>query len=72
LNRICELVQQIWEEEIITEDWKESIIIPVYKKGDRDRCENYRGIALGNAVYKILANIILQKIKPYNEKIVGD
>jgi len=42
------------------------------KKGDRDRCENYRGIVLGNECYKILANIILKKIKPYIEKIIGD
>jgi hypothetical protein len=34
----------------------------------RDRCENYKGIALGNAAYKILENIILKKIKPYIEK----
>ena len=47
----------------------ERIIVPIYKKGDTDRCENYRGIALGNAAYKILANIILEEIKPYIEKI---
>jgi len=27
---------------------------------------------LGNAAYKILSNIILEKIKPYNEKVMGD
>jgi hypothetical protein len=43
-------------------------IMPIYKKGDRAKCENYRGIALGNAAYKILANIILKKIKPHTEK----
>jgi len=31
------------------------------QKGDRDRCENYRGIALGNAACKLLMNIILEK-----------
>ena len=30
------------------------------------------GIALGKAAYKILANIILEKIKPYIEIITGD
>jgi len=58
LNRMYELVRQIWEEERIPEEWKETIIVPVYKRGDRDRRENYRGIALGNAGYKILSNII--------------
>ena len=37
----------------------------------RDRCENFRGIAIGNAAYKILLNIILGKIKPYIEKLWG-
>jgi len=42
LNRIYELVRQIWEEERIPEEWKEAIIVPIYKKGDRVRCENDR------------------------------
>ena len=29
-------------------------------------------MALGNAAYKILSNIILGKIKPYIEKVMGD
>ena len=72
LNRIYELVRQIGEEERIPQEWNKTIIVPIYKKGDRDRCDNYRGIPLGNAAYKILANIILGKIKPYIEKITGD
>jgi len=40
LNRMYELVRQILEEEIIPKEYKETI----YKKGERDRCENYRGM----------------------------
>jgi hypothetical protein len=72
LNRMYELVRQIWEEESIPEERKETIVVPLHKRGDRDRCENYRGITLGNAAYKILSNIILGKIKPYIEKVMGD
>jgi len=72
LTRVYELVRQIWEEERIPEEWKETIIVPIHKRGDRDRCENYRGIALGNAAYKILSNIIMGKIKPHIEKVMGD
>ena len=60
------------EEEKIPEEWKETIIVPIHKRGDRDRCENYRGIALGYAAYKILSNIILGKITPYIENVMGD
>ena len=59
------------EEERIPEEWNETITVPIHKIGDRDRCENYRGIALGNAAYKILSNITFEKIKPYIEKNYG-
>jgi len=37
LNRMYELVRQIWEKERIPEEWKETIIVPIQKRGDRDR-----------------------------------
>jgi hypothetical protein len=72
LNRVYELVRQILEEERIQEEWKETIIVPIHKRGDGDRCENYGEIVLGNETYNILSNIILGEIKPYIEKITGD
>ena len=35
LTRMYELVSQIWEEERIPEEWKETIIVPTRKRGDR-------------------------------------
>jgi len=43
LNRMYELVRLIWEEERILEEWKETIIVHIHKRVDRDRCESYRG-----------------------------
>jgi len=42
------------------------------QKGERNKRENYRGTALGNAACKILENIILGGMKPYIEKIKED
>ena len=72
LNRIYEPVRQILEKERISEEWKETRVVPIHKRGDRDRCENYKGVALGNPDDKILSNTISGKIKPYIEKIMGD
>ena len=67
-----ELVRQIWKEERTPEEWKEIIIAPIHKRGDKERCDNYRGIALENTAYKILSNIILGIITPYFKKVMGD
>jgi len=50
----------------------ESIITPIYKKGDKTDCSNYRGISFSSTIYKILSNILLSRLTPYAEEITGD
>jgi sorting nexin-29 len=51
---------------------KESIIVPIYKKGDKNDCSNYRGISLLSTSYKILSNTLLSRLSPYVDEIIGD
>jgi len=48
----------IWKKKL-PEEWKESIIVPIHKKGDKTDCNNYRGVSLLPTTYKILSNILL-------------
>jgi len=43
---IHKLIISIWNKEELPEEWKESISVPIYKKGDKRNCSNYRGISL--------------------------
>ena len=56
----------------LPEEWKESIIVLMYKKGDKKDCGNYRGISLLPTTYRILFNILLPKLTPNAEEIIGD
>jgi hypothetical protein len=61
-----------WNNEELPGLWKESIILPVHKKGDKTDCNNYRGRSLLSTSYKILWNILLLRIGPYIDEIIGD
>ena len=43
---IRKLFIYIWNKEELPEEWKESIIVPIYKRGDKTECSTYRGISL--------------------------
>ena len=45
--------------EKMPEEWKESITVPLYEKGDETDCNNHRGISLLPTTYKILSNNLL-------------
>jgi hypothetical protein len=46
-------INSVWNKEEIRDQWKESIIVPVHKKGDKTDCNNYRGISLLSTSYNI-------------------
>jgi hypothetical protein len=56
----------------LPDQWKESIIVPVHKNGDKTDCNNYCGISLLSTSYEILSNILLSRLSPYMDEIIRD
>ena len=47
----------------LPQDFKDALIVIIYKlKGDRQDCDNYRGISLLSIASKILPKILLQRL----------
>ena len=42
----------------LPEEWKELVIVPINKKGDKTNCRNYRGVSFLPTTYKILSKIL--------------
>lgn len=71
-DEIHRIILRIWSDEQMPEDWLEGLICPIYKKGHRLDCSNYRGITLLNSAYKVLSRILFFRLRPLTESFVGE
>jgi hypothetical protein len=53
----------------MSECWKTGIICPIFKKGDKLVCATYRGVTLLNVAYKILYDLLNERLKEYVRRI---
>ena len=60
-HRMYNLILLIWSKEQLPMEWLQGIICPLYKKGERTICCNYRPITILNTAYKIILNNWLSK-----------
>ncbi|KAH0820296.1 hypothetical protein GEV33_002495 [Tenebrio molitor] len=69
VDRLLEIMNGVWKGEGFPQEWKEGIICPIYKKGEKDTASNYRGITLLNTAYKVYAMIVEERLmKEMNER----
>jgi hypothetical protein len=66
-SEIHKLINSVWNKEELPEQWKESIIVTIYNKGDKIDRSTYRDISLLATTYKSLSNILLSTLTPQAE-----
>lgn len=71
-EHLHQLFQKIWTTFSMPSEWSLSMVTPIYKKGDKKDCKNYRGISVLNTTYKILSFILCERLKPYLNDIIGE
>jgi hypothetical protein len=72
LSEINKLLFSMWNKEDLPQQWKDSIILLIYKKGVKNDCNNYRRISFLSRAYTILYNIFLARLTPYVNESIGD
>jgi hypothetical protein len=70
-SEIHKLIKMIWNKEELPHQWKESLVTPIHKKVIK-LTSNCQGILLLSTSYKILSNILLARLTPYADEIIGD
>ena len=59
---------------ILPTDWKTANVVPIFKKGDKSKAENYRPVSLTSVVCKMMEHIICSSIMEHldRHKILHD
>ena len=56
----------VWQTGTIPPDWKRGLVVPIWKgKGDRQDCNNYRGITLLSVPGKVLAHLLMTRVRAH-------
>jgi hypothetical protein len=71
-SEVHRLICCIWNKEELPQQWKDYIIVSIYTKGYKTDCINYCGISLLSTAYKILSNVLVARLTPYVNEIIGD
>ena len=69
LEKLHQLFQLIWQQETVPQDFRDASIVHLYKrKGNRQACDNHRGISLLSIAGKILARVLLNRLITHLEQ----
>jgi hypothetical protein len=66
---IHKLINSISNKEELPQQGKESVIVPLYKRGEKSYYSNYSVTSLLPTTYKILSNILFSKLTAYVDEI---
>lgn len=72
MKEIHGMCNQIWRGESTPDEWIQSVLVTIPKKGDLKDCRNYRTIALMSHVGKIFMMILLERLKAQTEEHLAD
>jgi len=69
---LSDLVHTAWREKKVPQEWANSVLVPVPKKGDLSCCDNWRGISLLDVVGKVVAWILEDWLQQLAEEVLPE
>ncbi|RUM93187.1 MAG: hypothetical protein DSZ28_08770, partial [Thiothrix sp.] len=65
---LVKLFQTLFEKQCYPQEWNRSIIVPLFKSGDKLNPANYRGISLLSIVSKLFTSILTDRLQRWSEE----
>ncbi|KAK3564292.1 hypothetical protein QTP86_012012 [Hemibagrus guttatus] len=64
LTHLCNIA---WRSGTVPLDWATGVVVPLFKKGDRRVCSNYRGFTLLSLPGKVYSRVLERRVRPVLE-----
>lgn len=71
-DRLLLLLEEVWNARSVVQDWKDAVIVPIPKKGDLKKCDNWRGISLLDVVGKVFTRIMQDRLQVVAESVLPE
>ena len=67
---LVSVMARMWSGGAVTQEWCDALMVPVPKKGDLTRCDNWRGISLLEVAGKVFAKTLQSRLQQLAEERV--
>ena len=67
---LLELFNLCYKTATVPDEWHQSLLIPIFKKGDPTICNNYRGVALMSICAKLYNLLLLNRLSPNLNRVL--
>ena len=71
-DRLLLLMDDVWKRGKVVKDWQDAEIVPIPKKRELRKCNNGRGISLLDAVGKVFARTLQEKLQVKVERVLPE
>ena len=68
IDLLQQLLAVVWREEFVPLQWREGLIVNLFKKGDKEDPGNYRGITLLSVVGKVFCKVLNNRLVRHFDK----
>lgn len=71
-SEVHKVINFAWNKKKLSQQYRETIVVPIYKKCDKRDCSNYRDVSLLSTIQRPFSNVVLPRLSPHVERITGD
>ena len=71
-DRLIVLMEDIWKGGTVVKDWKDAEIVPIPKKRDLTKCDNWRGTSLLDVAGKVFARILQDRLQVLAKEVLPE